>query len=202
MGKHNGVIGLGFHKLSLTFAHPLLYRLLAKLDKQQFSYYLSNNVGGADSQLVLGGVKPELYTGDFSYHKLVNKDYYWTIAFDDVEDAGKRMDLCPDSKCHAAVDTGSSYLVAPTVRVQKLLPRIHDSARPPPIQWRTVRAKQRQQRGAVCDDALVARHRAAAWPALDPGRRVHAQVLHTLRLRERKSRVRCRQAEGASRGAG
>merc|ERR1712094_53068 len=36
--KHNGVIGLGFHKLSLTFAHPLLYRLLAKLDKQQFSY--------------------------------------------------------------------------------------------------------------------------------------------------------------------
>jgi len=122
--KHNGVIGLGFHKLSLTFARPLLYRLLESLDKRQFSYYLSNNMGGADSQLALGGVKSELYTGEFSYHKLVNKDYYWTIAFEDVEVNGKRMDLCPAKGCRAAVDTGSSYLVAPTVNVQKLLPHM------------------------------------------------------------------------------
>jgi len=129
MSKHNGVVGLGFRKLSLSAAEPLLYRLLARMKKPRFSYYLSNKVGGADSELVLGGVKKKHFSGKFKYHKLISEDFYWTIGFDDIEVNGERLNICkgnkdPKDKCRGAVDTGSSYLVGPSEGVRKLLPKL------------------------------------------------------------------------------
>jgi hypothetical protein len=129
MSKHNGVVGLGFRKLSLSAADPLLYRMLKRLKKPRFSYYLSNKLGGVDSEIVLGGVKKKHFSGDFKYHKLISEEFYWTIAFDDIEVDGKRLNVCkgnkdPAGKCRAAVDTGSSYLVGPSHSVRKLLQKI------------------------------------------------------------------------------
>lgn len=73
--------------------------------------------------MVLGGVDPSHYTGDFTYVPLSN-ELYWEFTADSIGYASlKRSALCLSSrvagttyckKCKAIADSGTSLLVGPT----------------------------------------------------------------------------------------
>merc|ERR1739846_151539 len=58
-----------------------------KLSANAFAFYLGS--GGANGELVLGGVDPAHYTGDFSYVPVIEtapgKYGYWALTMDDAK---------------------------------------------------------------------------------------------------------------------
>ena len=47
-------------------------------------------------------------------------EYYWLIKVDDIKIGDKSIDAWGDNGCHAAVDTGTSLLTAPSKDLDKL----------------------------------------------------------------------------------
>merc|ERR1711998_55983 len=89
-----------------------------KLGESVFAFYLGS--GGAVGELVLGGVDPDHYTGDFAYTPVIDmvpgKKGYWTLAMDDVKMNGDSV----TSVRKAIVDSGTSLLAVPTEDMKKI----------------------------------------------------------------------------------
>jgi len=70
--------------------------------------------GGAAGELVLGGVDPAHYTGDFTTVPVIDtvpgKTGYWALAMDDAKIGGNSV----TSVRKAIVDSGTSLLAVPT----------------------------------------------------------------------------------------
>merc|ERR1712087_663536 len=75
---------------------------------------------GANGELVLGGVDPAHYTGDFSYVPVIEtapgKYGYWALKMDDAKVGGKSI----TSVRKAIVDSGTSLLAVPTADMAKI----------------------------------------------------------------------------------
>merc|ERR1711937_1046552 len=71
-------------------------------------------------ELVLGGVDPNHYTGDFNYVPVIDivpgKKGYWTLDMDDIKMGGKSVTSCRK----AIVDSGTSLLAVPTSDIKKI----------------------------------------------------------------------------------
>merc|ERR1712100_680476 len=89
-----------------------------KLGANQFAFYLGS--GGAKGELVLGGVDPDHYIGDFSTVPVIEtapgKTGYWALAMDDAKIGGSSVTTVRK----AIVDSGTSLLVAPTEDVKNI----------------------------------------------------------------------------------
>lgn len=110
----DGVLGLAFDSISVDHVTPVWYNLLSQnlVPKPVFAFWLNRNMSAADGQggeLVLGGVDPSHYTGDFTYVPLSN-ELYWEFTADSIGVAGTTY--C--KKCKAIADSGTSLLVGPT----------------------------------------------------------------------------------------
>merc|ERR1712187_987803 len=120
VGHFDGICGMGWDDISVDHVETPLRALVnsGKLPEPVFAFYLGS--GGAKGELVLGGVDPDHYTGDFSYVPVIDtapgKVGYWTLAMDDAKVGGKSI----TSVRKAIVDSGTSLLAAPTDDVAKI----------------------------------------------------------------------------------
>ena len=99
---------------------PLIFDLLVQqkqVDGNSFSFYLTKVAGQNGSALVLGGVNPKYYTGQFKYYTL-KMDNYWAITLDDIIFNGTSYKI--SSNLLGIVDTGTSVLVGPTKVVENM----------------------------------------------------------------------------------
>jgi len=111
---------LGWDDISVDHVETPLRALVnsGKLQERVFAFYLGS--GGAVGELVLGGVDPKHYTGDFAYTPVIDmvpgKKGYWTVAMDDFKVKGQSV----TSVRKAIVDSGTSLLVVPTEDMKKI----------------------------------------------------------------------------------
>merc|ERR1719439_285765 len=98
VGHFDGICGMGWDDISVDHVETPLRALVnsGKLPEPVFAFYLGS--GGAKGELVLGGVNPDHYTGDFAYTPVIDmvpgKKGYWTVAMDDIKMNGASITSC------------------------------------------------------------------------------------------------------------
>merc|ERR1712151_1065927 len=121
VGHFDGICGMGWDDISVDHVTTPLRALVdsKKLGANQFAFYLGS--GGAVGELVLGGVNPDHYTGDFAYTPVIDmvpgKKGYWTLAMDDIKMNGASITSCRK----AIVDSGTSLLAVPSSDIAKIV---------------------------------------------------------------------------------
>jgi hypothetical protein len=122
----DGVCGLGWDGLSLseTPLHAMLRS--GKLAEPVFAFHLGK--AGAPGELVLGGVDPDHYTGDFTYTPVLEVERgqrgHWTFRIDGIKIG--RAGLTRQRK--AIVDTGAALVVVPTADIAKIAEKVGATA--------------------------------------------------------------------------
>ncbi|KAH8555897.1 endopeptidase [Umbelopsis sp. PMI_123] len=116
LGRFDGIFGLGFDRISVKGVVPPFYHMVNRdlIEEPVFSFFLANANEGDDEsnggELVFGGVDEAHYTGDIHYAPVTRKGY-WEVELEDIKFGGEAIGLDPIG---AAIDTGSSLLVAPS----------------------------------------------------------------------------------------
>jgi len=120
VGHFDGICGMGWDDISVDNVETPLRALVnsGKMQEPVFAFFLGS--GGAKGELVLGGVDPNHYTGDFTYTPVIDsvpgKVGYWALAMDDVKINGASV----TSVRKAIVDSGTSLLAVPTAEIKKI----------------------------------------------------------------------------------
>jgi len=120
VGKLDGILGLGWDDISVDHVETPLRALVnsGSLPEPVFAFYLGS--GGADGELVLGGVDPNHYSGDFAYTPVIETapgvTGYWALKMDDIKMNGASVTSCRK----AIVDSGTSLLAVPTADIKKI----------------------------------------------------------------------------------
>jgi len=120
VGHFDGICGMGWDDISVDHVETPLRALVnsGKLPEPVFAFYLGS--GGAAGELVLGGVDPNHYTGDFAYTPVIDsapgKVGYWAHKMDDFKVNGQSV----TSVRKAIVDSGTSLLAVPTADMEKI----------------------------------------------------------------------------------
>jgi hypothetical protein len=119
-GHFDGICGMGWDDISVDHVETPLRALVnsKKLGANQFAFYLGS--GGAAGELVLGGVDPAHYSGDFTTVPVIEtvpgKTGYWAVAMDDAKIGGSSVTTVKK----AIVDSGTSLLAVPTDDMKKI----------------------------------------------------------------------------------
>jgi len=127
VGKLDGICGMGWDDISVDGVETPLRALVRskKLEQNVFAFYLAG--GGASGELVLGGVDPNHYTGEFSdgipvveMVKGTGKYGYWALDMDDMKVEGESF----TSVRKAIVDSGTSLLAVAKADFDKLAAKV------------------------------------------------------------------------------
>eukprot|EP01064_Diplonema_japonicum_P001192 TRINITY_DN1076_c0_g1_i2.p2 TRINITY_DN1076_c0_g1~~TRINITY_DN1076_c0_g1_i2.p2 ORF type:complete len:395 (+),score=131.12 TRINITY_DN1076_c0_g1_i2:51-1235(+) len=112
VGRFDGILGMGWVEISVNGITPVFFSMMQQklVDAGQFSFYLSAQAWPhkKTSELALGGVDPNHYTGSFSYVP-ISKDGYWQIHTDSLAIGNETVHSHFDS----VVDSGTSLLAFP-----------------------------------------------------------------------------------------
>ena len=116
--KFDGILGLAWKGIAADDISPIFMLMYEQnlIEDNSFSFYLSKTAGTEGSRLVLGGVDPTLYTGNFTYHSLLT-DTYWQIQMDDILINGQSIGI---SNPIGIVDSGTSTLAGAQPLVDKI----------------------------------------------------------------------------------
>jgi cathepsin D len=120
--KFDGILGLAYSSISVDNVTPVWYNILSQglVDQPIFSFWLSQNPSDAiGGELVLGGVDPTRFTGNFSYAPLTS-DTYWQFQFSDFQLGGSSLGFCSSGPCNAICDSGTSLIVGPSSNINAL----------------------------------------------------------------------------------
>lgn len=115
VAKFDGILGFGWDAISVNSIPPLWNNILAQglVEEPVFSFFLSRDQSAkTGGELILGGVDPKYYSGEFTSVPLTNETY-WEFAMDDFLMSNVSQGFCNDS-CRAIADTGTSLLAGPT----------------------------------------------------------------------------------------
>ncbi|KAI8335163.1 endopeptidase [Chlamydoabsidia padenii] len=118
LARFDGILGLGYDTIAVKQTVPPFFQIVNNdlVEEPVFSFWLGNvdeNNGDKPDQggeLVLGGTDPDHYHGNITWLPVKRKGY-WEVQMDDIKFDGENAELEPVG---AAIDTGSSLLVAPT----------------------------------------------------------------------------------------
>ncbi|RKP04366.1 endopeptidase [Thamnocephalis sphaerospora] len=116
LARFDGIFGLGYDTISVKQVVPPFYHMMNRnlIDEPVFSFWLnSKDAGDEGGELVFGGKNPAHYTGEIHYAPVRRKGY-WEVELEKLTFGGEDLDLDPVG---AAIDTGSSLIVAPTTMV-------------------------------------------------------------------------------------
>jgi len=116
--KSDGILGLAWRGIAADDVLPI-FQLMSEqnlLEDDSFSFYLSKTAGAAGSQLTLGGVDNTLYTGNFTYHPLL-QDLWWEIQLEDILINGQSIGV---SSPIGIVDSGTSTLAGAQPLIDKI----------------------------------------------------------------------------------
>ncbi|KAF9574946.1 Vacuolar protease A [Mortierella alpina] len=110
-GKFDGIFGLGYDTISVLGVVPPFYNLVRQklVDEPIFGFHLAQAGGNTGGQMTLGGVDPNLFTGELQWHNVRRKGY-WEIDLNKVRLGDDEIDL----EAGAVIDTGSSLIVLQT----------------------------------------------------------------------------------------
>jgi hypothetical protein len=126
----DGVCGLGWDDLSLSETPLQALVRTGKLADPVFAFHLGKF--GTPGELVMGGVDPDRYTGDFTYAPVVDaepgKKMHWTFHLKDkglFGGFGIRINGKGVTREHKAiVDTGAALVVVPLSVISKIAKRV------------------------------------------------------------------------------
>jgi phytepsin len=114
----DGVLGLAFDSISVDHVTPVWYNLLSQgiVKQPVFSFWLNrdpNAPAGQGGELILGGVDPAHYSGNFTFVPLLSETYW---EFDVGSIGVGSTTYCRD--CKAIADSGTSLLAGPSAIVK------------------------------------------------------------------------------------
>lgn len=121
----DSLMGMGFQSIAQSKQSPYWMTLYkqGKLNPSEFSFYLgrakSNTQG--NSEMTLAGRDSSRYTGSFT-NVPVTKQGYWQVAVDGLSVGSGSAVL--GSQGQAAMDTGTTLILAPTAAVASLITQI------------------------------------------------------------------------------
>lgn len=118
----SGILGLGFPSMAAYDQDPVFDNILELnlLDQNLFSFYYSLDPHET-SEFCLGGIDETKFTGDLIWTNVIRgMEYYWLIRVDDIRLGKQSLGFC-NGNCHAAVDTGTSLITAPSKQLDRLL---------------------------------------------------------------------------------
>jgi hypothetical protein len=124
IGKFDGICGMGWDDISVDGVETPLRAIVKghSLDSNVFAFYLGSN--GSAGELVVGGVNPNHYTGDFSYVPVVDtvpgKKGYWALTMDSLTAGGEAV----TTATKAIVDSGTSLMVIPKADIAALAKKV------------------------------------------------------------------------------
>ncbi|XP_009568076.2 pepsin B [Cuculus canorus] len=112
--EFDGILGMSYPGVGLRGYNTLLQNMLQQnqLTEPIFSFYYSRNptynYGG---EVILGGVDPELYSGEILWAPVV-QELYWKIGIEEFSIGSSTTGWC-NQGCHGIVDTGTFLLTIP-----------------------------------------------------------------------------------------
>ncbi|KAI0968488.1 aspartic peptidase domain-containing protein [Xylaria arbuscula] len=111
-GRFDGILGLGFDRISVNGIVPPFYQLVNQglIDDAVFAFYLGSESGAEDSEVVFGGVDKDHYTGKITEIPLRRKAY-WEVDFDSIAFGDEVAEL---DNTGVILDTGTSLIALPT----------------------------------------------------------------------------------------
>ncbi|XP_061387513.1 lysosomal aspartic protease-like [Musca vetustissima] len=107
----DGILGMGFVTIAVDSVTPPFYNMYSQglLGANLFSFYLTRNGTSTDGgALILGGVDPNHYTGEFTFVP-VSQEGYWQFEITSGVVAG--VNIC--DQCQGIADTGTSLIAVP-----------------------------------------------------------------------------------------
>jgi len=128
MAKFDGICGLGLDGISVDGVPTPLRAMInsGQLTEPVFAFYLG--IGGAQGELVFGGVDHTHYVGDFAYQPVIEtmpgKYGYWAFKMDDMRIGNESVTQCRK----AIVDSGTTLIAAPTADLKIIVKKL--GARP------------------------------------------------------------------------
>eukprot|EP00924_Labyrinthula_sp_SR-Ha-C_P016613 snap_masked-scaffold_6-processed-gene-9.7-mRNA-1 protein AED:0.37 eAED:0.37 QI:0/0/0/1/1/1/2/0/302 len=109
LAKFDGILGLGWESI-VQGGGPTVFGELVRTGQVAepcFAFYLSGD--GSDGELVLGGVDPKHYTGDF-YKIPLSSESYWQIKLGGLTVGGHKLASLTE---RIIVDSGTSLIAGP-----------------------------------------------------------------------------------------
>ena len=115
-GKFDGIMGLGFDRISVNGAVPPFYNMINQkmLDEPLFTFKMGFAPEGGE--LTFGYINPAHYTGEIKWAP-VTRAAYWEVEMNSVSICGSKLELSSKS---AAIDSGSSLLVMPVAEAEAI----------------------------------------------------------------------------------
>ncbi|KAH8100357.1 aspartic peptidase domain-containing protein, partial [Cristinia sonorae] len=118
----DGLLGMGYQVISQYNSPPFFQTLVAqkKTTKPMFAFKLATT----GSELYLGGVNPDLYTGSFTYVPVTAKAY-WQVKMDSVTviNTGPKRPT-PLPRIEAIIDTGTTLIIGDAKNVKSFYAQI------------------------------------------------------------------------------
>ncbi|XP_021054428.1 renin [Mus pahari] len=120
LAKFDGVLGMGFPAQAVGGVTPVFDHILSQgvLKEEVFSVYYNRGSHLLGGEVVLGGSDPQHYEGNFHYVSISKTDS-WQITMKGVS-VGSSTLLCEEG-CAVVVDTGSSFISAPTSSLKLIM---------------------------------------------------------------------------------
>ncbi|XP_005187125.2 lysosomal aspartic protease [Musca domestica] len=107
----DGILGMGFANIAQDNVVPPFYNMYSQglVDANMFSFYLTRDGSSQNGgELILGGVDPNHYTGEFTYVP-VSQEGYW--QFEITSGIVNGVSIC--DQCQGIADTGTSLIAVP-----------------------------------------------------------------------------------------
>ncbi|VDQ02682.1 unnamed protein product, partial [Trichobilharzia regenti] len=116
--EFDGLIGMSRRNVSRYGNTPFFPNILSQFKDMDpvFSFYLSRKNGHAGGEMVLGGVDPEYFTGDFENLPVLSENR-WIVNIKSLKVNG--VEYC-DAACSGVIDTGTSLIVGSSALVGKI----------------------------------------------------------------------------------
>ncbi|RKF65603.1 Vacuolar protease A [Erysiphe neolycopersici] len=110
-GRFDGILGLGYDTISVNHIQPPFYNMVSQglIDKPVFSFSLSDKEE-KESEVVFGGVDPNLFTGKITKLPLRRKAY-WEVDLQGISIGDGTAEF---DNMGAILDTGTSLIGLPT----------------------------------------------------------------------------------------
>lgn len=119
--KFDGILGLGYSKISVNGIVPFFDELVAekKVDPALFAFYLNRDPssGANGGEITWGAMDPAHYVGDITWAP-VTRQAYWQIRADGVSSNGAALGCA--GGCEVILDSGTSLLTGPTEEIKKI----------------------------------------------------------------------------------
>ena len=124
VGPFDGILGLAFPTIAVDKATPVFDQMWSQglVPEYKFGFKLPIEAG-VNGEIYFGGYNQQLTTGDFHYIP-VERQLWWLINLEGVAAGGHDLNVCPNNKCPAIVDSGTSLIAGPPEFIGRIMEHV------------------------------------------------------------------------------